>query len=93
MKKIILYIGSAVFAALMVYNIGESNLLTKNTDVSLESIKIMAAGAQSELPPDEPLKWQKLDLPCFDKYGIPTGKYQRICYTGGILESCNTIYC
>jgi hypothetical protein len=45
MKKIIVYIGSAVFAALMVYNIGAGNLLAKNTDVSLESIKIMAAGA------------------------------------------------
>ena len=93
MKKLIIYFGSLVFAALMVYNMGVVNLTVKNTEVSLESIKIMAAGAQSELPPEDPLKWQKLDLPCFDKYGIPTGKYQRICYTGGILESCNTIYC
>ena len=51
MKKIILYIGSAVFAALMVYNIGKSSLIAKNTDVSLESIKIMAVSAQNELPP------------------------------------------
>ena len=52
MKKILLYIGSAVFAALMVYNIGAGNLIANNTDVSLESIKIMAAGAQIE--EDEP---------------------------------------
>jgi len=38
MKKIILYIGSVVFTALMVYNIGAGNLIVKNTDVSLESI-------------------------------------------------------
>ena len=50
MKKIISYLFSAVFAALMVYNIGAGNLLAKNTDVSLESIKIMAAAAQTELP-------------------------------------------
>jgi len=50
MNKIILYIGSIVFAALMVYNMGEGNLLAKNPDVSLESIKIMAVAAQTELP-------------------------------------------
>lgn len=51
MKKILLYIGSAVFAALMVYNIGAGNLLAKSSDVSLESIKIMAAAAEIENPP------------------------------------------
>lgn len=45
MKKLILYIGSVLFAALMVYNIGTGNLVAKNVDVSLESIRIMAAGA------------------------------------------------
>lgn len=48
MKKIILYIGSVVFAALMVYNIGSDNLIAKNIDVSLESIMIMAAADDSE---------------------------------------------
>lgn len=54
MNKIILYIGSIVFAALMVYNIGEGNLLAKNPDVSLESIKIMAAAADIEQGDDCP---------------------------------------
>lgn len=48
MKKIILYIGSVVFTALMVYNIGAGNLIAKSSDVSLESIKIMAAAADIE---------------------------------------------
>jgi hypothetical protein len=50
MKKIILYIGSVVFTALMGYNIGAGNLLAKSSDVSLESIKIMAAAAEDEDP-------------------------------------------
>ena len=42
--------GSVLFAALMVYNLGVDSLIAKNTDVSLESIKIMAAAAEMENP-------------------------------------------
>jgi len=65
MKKIILYIGSAVFAALMVYNIGSGNLIAKSSDVTLESIKIMAVAAQTELP-EVPVICGKNEGPCWD---------------------------
>ena len=60
MKKLIIYFGSVVFSALMVYNISADNLFAKNTDVSLESIRIMAAAANYEDPPvEDEFKWIK----------------------------------
>jgi len=48
MKKIVVYFVSVLFAGLMIYNMDAGSLLEKKSDVSLESIKLMAAGAINE---------------------------------------------
>ena len=89
MKKLILYIGSIVFAALMVYNIAINDSKTLNiSDLTLESMQFVSAD-YSENGSGPLWKSEKSSTPC--TYYLTTTIYVFDPVSGSYIATTETV--